>query len=108
MRGILKNVRNLNFKDMKLNNDLKYEETRLYKYLNSLDNRELEEIIIYMLTGRELSYYYGTATKISLKDYLEYFRGNKKDRSKEDMIKYIYSKKDKLNNYIDTVFRYIR
>lgn len=116
MKKILTKVKKENFKDLKKigeynkkeNQDIeniKLEETNLYKYLNKLNNEKLNQIICYMLTGRELSRYYGTTLKIGLNEYLEYFKANPAIQSndKQEKIKYICYKSKKLNNYIDTV-----
>lgn len=123
MRNLLYRVKKDNFTDLKNNGDLEvgkiscalndedfnYVDTKLYKELNKLDEYSIKNIIIYMLTGRELSRYYGTTLKINFNEYVEYFKEcdiiNK--TKKMEKIEYICLKRKKLNNYIDTVLRYL-
>ena len=127
MKNLLTKVKKENFKDLKENGEyekksyqdiegvytlgdienFEIEETNLYKYLEKLNIKELNQIICYMLTGRELSRYYGTTLKIDLNEYLEYFKDNPviHSNNKREKIEYICYKSKRLNNYIDTVVR---
>lgn len=127
MKNLLTKVKKENFKDLKKSGeykkksyqniegictlsdieDFELEETNLYKYLEELSNEKLNQIICYMLTGRELSRYYGTTLKIDLNEYLEYFKDNPVIHSnrKLEKIEYICYKSKRLNNYIDTILR---
>lgn len=124
MRNLLYRIRKVNFDDLKSNGDLEvgkiacvlaedeninYKNTKLYKELKKLSDDNLKELIVYMLTGRELSRYYGPALKITFSEYVEYFRNcdivNK--TYKMEKLEYICLKSKKLNNYIDTVLRYL-
>lgn len=128
MKNLLTKVKKENFKDLKKSGeynkksyqdiegvctfidieDFELEETNLYKYLKSLSNCKLDQIIKHVLIGREMSRYYGTTLKIDLKEYLEYFQTSPVIMSKDKDVKieYICSKSRKLNNYIDTILRY--
>ena len=128
MKNLLTKVKKENFKDLKKSGEYKkksyqdiegvrtlseiiksieLEETNLYKHLEKLSDEELNQIICYMLTGRELSRYYGTTLKIDLNEYLEYFKDNPVIHSnrKLEKIEYICYKSKRLNNYIDTILR---
>ncbi|WP_250674423.1 hypothetical protein LZ906_017430 (plasmid) [Paraclostridium ghonii] len=123
MRDLLKKIKKANFYDLKAigefedkklctledSKNFNYKETKLFKELNKLDENRLDYVIVYILTGRELSRYYGTTLKIKFTEYVDYFNEcdiiNK--NHKLEKIKYVCFKSQKLNNYIDTVLKYI-
>lgn len=123
MRNLLYRIKKANFDDLKKNGDLEvgkiicvlededfnYRTTKLYKTLTKLDEDSINNIIIHILTGRELSRYYGTTLKIKFNEYIEYFKECDIINKTEKMAKmeYICLKRRKLNNYIDTVLRYL-
>lgn len=106
MKNTIKKVRNLNFKDFK-NEVNEKNDSLMAKYLKSLNEDKLNIVIKYMRIGRELSFYYGSVCKISYRDYLEYFSETYKPVTKEEAIEYIYSNRDRLNNYLDTVLKFL-
>lgn len=85
-------------------------ETRLYKCINQLTDKELRQVVLLCMTGREFSSYYGGANKIIRPiDYLEYFKGTrtKLGATREDDISFLIRYRFEILNYIDRVLKIV-